>query len=122
MFVDREHFFDGFGHDGAYALDVVRAAYAAGAEAVVLCDTNGGMLPPGIARSSLRWRKVPILTSASTVRTTPAVVANTITAVEAGATHAQCTANGYGERTGTRICSPYPPNLQFQTGNRGPTR
>ncbi len=117
VFVDCEHFFDGFSHDGAYALDVVRAAHAAGAEAVVLCDTNGGMLPSGIARV------VTAVAQGTDARIgihcqddTGCAVANTITAVEAGATHAQCTANGYGERTGNADLFAVSANLQFKLG------
>src|SRR5690606_4538766 len=56
VFLDCEHFFDGYRYDPGYALDVVRAAGAAGADAVVLCDINGGMLPPGGVRTGIRGR------------------------------------------------------------------
>ncbi|MFW5419981.1 citramalate synthase [Nocardiopsis sp. CNT-189] len=101
VFLDCEHFFDGYRYDPGYALDVVRAAGAAGADAVVLCDTNGGMLPSGVGRT------VAEVLEATGVRLgvhaqddTGCAVANTLAAVEAGATHVQCTANGYGERVG----------------------
>ncbi|HQZ84449.1 MAG TPA: citramalate synthase [Actinomycetota bacterium] len=117
VFVDCEHFFDGFSHDPDYALEVVRTAHAAGAERVVLCDTNGGMLPSGITRA------VSAVVSETEARVgihcqddTGCAVANTIAAVEAGATHAQCTANGYGERTGNADLFSVAANLQFKLG------
>ena len=85
VLLDAEHFFDGFALDPGYALDCLRAAAEAGAERVVLCDTNGGSLPPQIrtafavvARSAARRRR-----SASTPTTTPAAPSPTrSTAVE----------------------------------------
>jgi 2-isopropylmalate synthase len=101
VFLDAEHFFDGYRIDPAYALEVVRAAAGAGAEVVVLCDTNGGMLPTRIGDV------VRAVADASGARLgihchddAACAVANTLVAVEAGATHVQGTANGYGERCG----------------------
>ena len=101
VFVDCEHFFDGYRHNPEYALSVVRAAAEAGADVVVLCDTNGGMLPGDIRRV------VTEVLEATGARLgihaqddTGCAVANTLAAVDAGATHVQCTANGYGERVG----------------------
>ena len=101
VFVDLEHFFDGYKADPEYAFSVLEAAHQAGASVVVLCDTNGGMLPHGIERV------VTDVIQRSDARIgihcqddTACAVANTLAAVEAGATHVQCTANGYGDRTG----------------------
>jgi 2-isopropylmalate synthase len=101
VFVDCEHFFDGYHHDPDYGVRVLEAAFAGGASVGVLCDTNGGMLPGGIHRI------VSDVAARSGVRLgihcqddTACAVANTVAAVEAGVTHVQCTANGYGERTG----------------------
>ncbi|QBI52973.1 citramalate synthase [Streptomonospora litoralis] len=101
VFLDCEHFFDGYVHDSAYATNVVRTAAEAGADVVVLCDTNGGMLPADITRI------VGEVAEATGVRLgihaqddSGCAVANTLAAVDAGATHVQCTANGYGERVG----------------------
>ncbi|GAA4890911.1 citramalate synthase [Streptomonospora salina] len=101
VFLDCEHFFDGYLYDPDYAVSVVRAAAEAGVDVVVLCDTNGGMLPADITRI------VGEVAAASGARLgihaqddTGCAVANTLAAVEAGATHVQCTANGYGERVG----------------------
>ena len=101
VFLDAEHFFDGHAAEPAYALEVVRAAAEAGAEVVVLCDTNGGMLPSPLVDA------VGTVFAASGARLgihchndTACAVANTLAAVEAGVTHVQGTANGYGERCG----------------------
>ena len=99
--LDAEHFFDGYRDDPAYALEVVERAAQAGAEVVALCDTNGGMLPPQIADA------VNEVLGATGARLgihchndTGCAVANSLAAIEAGATHVQGTLNGYGERTG----------------------
>ncbi|MGZ4560291.1 MAG: citramalate synthase [Mycobacteriaceae bacterium] len=101
VFVDLEHFFDGYAHDPEHGIGVVEAAVQAGADVAVLCDTNGGMLP-------LRVAEVVAEVAARTGARlgihcqddTACAVANSVSAVQAGATHVQCTANGYGERTG----------------------
>jgi 2-isopropylmalate synthase len=101
VFLDCEHFFDGFGHDRDYGVRVLDAAAQGGASVGVLCDTNGGMLPMGVhdivtevaSRAGIRL-------GIHTQDDTGCAVANTLAAVDAGATHAQGTANGYGERAG----------------------
>ena len=118
VFVDCEHFFDGYQHNSEYAVEVARTAHQAGAEAVVLCDTNGGMLPGGIGRvvgavaAALPEARVGIHCQDDT----GCAVANTVAAVEAGATHAQVTANGYGERTGNADLFAVAGNLAFKLG------
>jgi 2-isopropylmalate synthase len=107
VFLDAEHFFDGYRSDPAYALEVVRTAVEAGADLVALCDTNGGMLPTEIgdvvaAVADTTGARLGIHCHDDTA----CAVANTLTAVSAGATHVQGTANGYGERAGTPTCSP----------------
>ncbi|MCW2547058.1 MAG: 2-isopropylmalate synthase [Mycobacterium sp.] len=101
VFLDAEHFFDGHDAHPEYALEVVHTAAQAGAEVVVLCDTNGGMLPSALVDA------VGTVFTASGARLgihchndTACAVANTLAAVEAGVTHVQGTANGYGERCG----------------------
>ncbi len=101
VFVDCEHFFDGYAHDRDYGVELLKVAFSVGASVGVLCDTNGGTLPSRIGAI------VADVLERSGVRIgihcqddTACAVANTIAAVEAGATHVQCTANGYGERTG----------------------
>ncbi|GAB3208080.1 citramalate synthase [Marinactinospora thermotolerans] len=101
VFLDCEHFFDGYRHDPDYALEVVRTATAAGADVVVLCDTNGGMLPADITRVVTEVREATDARLGIHAQDdTGCAVANTLAAVDAGATHVQCTANGYGERVG----------------------
>ena len=84
---------------------------------MVLCDTNGGMLPSGIARvvADVRERS-GVRLGIHCQDDTGCAVANTVTAVEAGATHVQCTANGYGERTGNADLFVVVPNLQLKLG------
>jgi 2-isopropylmalate synthase len=101
VFLDCEHFFDGYLADSDYGVAVLEAAAAAGADVGVLCDTNGGTLPMRLghivtevaARTRLR---IGIHCQDDTA----CAVANTLVAADAGATHVQCTANGYGERAG----------------------
>ncbi len=106
VFLDAEHFFDGYRSDPAYALEVVRVAAEAGAEVVALCDTNGGMLPAELGDV------VTAVASATGARLgihchddTACAVANTLTAVAAGVSHVQGTANGYGERANANLFS-----------------
>jgi 2-isopropylmalate synthase len=101
VFVDCEHFFDGYAADPDYGVRVLQAAFAAGAEVGVLCDTNGGMLPMQIAEVvSQVLARTGIRLGIHTQDDTGCAVANTLAAVAAGATHVQGTANGYGERAG----------------------
>ena len=101
VFLDAEHFFDGYRANRAYALEVIRVAMEAGADVAALCDTNGGMLPDEIADV------VHDVLGATNARLgihchndTGCAVANSMAAVAAGVTHVQGTLNGYGERTG----------------------
>ncbi len=120
VFVDCEHFFDGFRHDPAYAAGVVSTALAAGAAVAVLCDTNGGMVPSQVAAAVAALTR---LAGVSVGRLgihcqddTGCAVANTVTAVEAGVRHVQCTANGYGERTGNADLFAVLGNLALRLG------
>ena len=101
VFVDCEHFFDGYAHDRDYGGRVLEAAFSAGADVGVLCDTNGGMLPMGVGRVvSEVIERTGFRVGMHAQDDTACAVANTLAAVEAGATHVQGTANGYGERAG----------------------
>ena len=100
VFVDAEHFFDGYRVNPGYALDALRASADAGAEVVVLCDTNGGMLPTWIGEAVLAASEVGVNLGIHCHNDTGCAVANTIAGVEAGAMHVQGTINGHGERTG----------------------
>jgi 2-isopropylmalate synthase len=115
---DAEHFFDGFALDASYALDCLRAAAEAGAERVVLCDTNGGSLPPQI-RMAFSVVKEALPATALGIHThddSGCAVANTLAAVEAGATQVQGTVNGIGERTGNANLITIVADLQLKMG------
>jgi 2-isopropylmalate synthase len=100
VFLDAEHFFDGYLLDPDYALSVVETAYGAGADVVALCDTNGGMLPGRLAQIVHELAARDVRVGIHAHNDTACAVANSLAAVEAGATHVQGTANGYGERAG----------------------
>jgi 2-isopropylmalate synthase len=107
---DAEHFFDGYRADPVYAMKTLAAAAEAGADVLVLCDTNGGALPSAIARGVvevLQATTVPLGIHAH--NDGEMAVANTLAAVEAGTVHVQGTINGYGERCGNaNLCSIIP--------------
>jgi 2-isopropylmalate synthase len=120
---DAEHFFDGYADDPDYALSCLRAAAAAGAETVTCCDTNGGTLPDRVA-AAMR-EVVAVLSCEGAVRVgihchddAGCGVANTLAAVQQGATHVQGTINGYGERCGNANLVTIIPNLQLKLGHR----
>jgi len=115
---DAEQFFDGWKLDQAYALETARAAAEAGADCVVLCDTNGGAMPSEIASvvTSTRQALLGVELGIHAHEDTGVAVANTLMAVEAGATHVQGTINGYGERCGNANLCTVIPNLQLKMG------
>jgi 2-isopropylmalate synthase len=117
VFVDAEHFFDGYRANPAYALECVRTAMEAGADLVALCDTNGGMLPGELGDIV---RHVVDATSARVGihchDDSGCAVANSLAAIDAGATHVQGAANGYGERTGNANLFTLVANLQLKKG------
>jgi 2-isopropylmalate synthase len=115
---DAEHFFDGFALDPGYALDCLRAAADAGAERLVLCDTNGGSLPPQI-RTALAVVTEALPQAAIGIHChddSGCAVANTLVAVESGATQVQATVNGIGERTGNANLITIIADLQLKMG------
>ncbi len=118
VLLDAEHFFDGFALDPAYAIDCLRVAAGAGAERLVLCDTNGGSLPPFIRTAfavvSEALPGVPL--GIHTHDDSGCAVANTLTAVECGATQVQGTVNGIGERTGNANLITIIADLQLKMG------
>jgi 2-isopropylmalate synthase len=117
VFVDAEHFFDGYRANPAYALECVRTAMEAGADLVALCDTNGGMLPGELGDVV---HQVIETTSARVGihchDDSGCAVANSLAAIDAGATHVQGAANGYGERTGNANLFTIVANLQLKKG------
>jgi len=116
---DAEHFFDGFKADPEYALATLAAAEEAGADTLVLCDTNGGTLTSGIREdflAALRHVKTPL--GIHTHNDSEMAVANSIAAVQAGAMQVQGTINGYGERCGNaNLCSVIA-NIELKLGMR----
>ncbi|SDT18544.1 2-isopropylmalate synthase [Nocardioides scoriae] len=117
VFLDAEHFFDGYRDNRDYALEVLRTAFEAGADVAALCDTNGGMLPTWVGDV------VGDVVAATGGRVgihchndTGCAVANTLAAVDAGATHVQGTLNGYGERTGNADLVTVVANLELKLG------
>ncbi|WP_287129804.1 citramalate synthase [Candidatus Cyanaurora vandensis] len=113
---DAEHWFDGLRHNPAYALATLQAASQAGAEWLVLCDTNGGMLPSDIqtAFSQMGSWETPL--GIHTHNDSGTAVANALVAVAAGSRMVQGTINGYGERCGNANRCTLLPNLQLKLG------
>ncbi|MCM2421842.1 MULTISPECIES: citramalate synthase [Streptomyces] len=119
VFVDCEHFFDGYKANPEYAKQVVKTAHEAGADVVVLCDTNGGMLPAQVqAVVGLVLADTNARLGIHAQDDTGCAVANTLAAVDAGATHVQCTANGYGERVGNSNLFPVVAALELKYGKK----
>jgi 2-isopropylmalate synthase len=114
---DAEHFFDGWREDRAYALECLQAAASGGAENLTLCDTNGSSLPHQVGEATAAV--VEALGPAIGIHThndADCAVANSLSAVSAGATLVQGTANGYGERTGNANLFSILPALQLKLG------
>jgi len=123
VILDAEHFFDGARLDHAYAMACLRAAATAGAERVVLCDTNGGSLPGQVAAlvaDAVAEVGAPhgIGVGIHCHNDIDCAVANSLVAVEAGATQVQGTVNGIGERTGNANLMSLVANLQLKLGRR----
>jgi len=129
VFVDCEHFFDGWKEDRSYSRRVLEAAARAGAEVLVLCDTNGGTLPheAGAIVASVVELVDGLDLDLSDGRPRPRVgvhfhndsgvaVANTLAGVAAGATHVQGCVNGYGERTGNANLTTIIADLELKMG------
>ncbi len=117
VFFDAEHFFDGYRSDPAFAVRILRSAEEAGAERVVLCDTNGGMLPQEVARIVDEVRgTVQAPLGIHVHNDAGCAVANSLIAVEHGAYQVQGVVNGYGERTGNADLIPIAANLVLKMG------
>jgi len=120
---DAEHYFDGYRADAAYALATLDAALAGGADRLVLCDTNGGSLPEDVAErvaEVVARTDVPVGIHAH--NDGELAVANTLSAVGAGARHVQGTINGYGERCGNANLVSVLANLVLKLGRPQPQR
>jgi 2-isopropylmalate synthase len=118
VFFDAEHFFDGYLRNPAYALEVCKAADGAGADAIVLCDTNGGAMPTevGAAVRAVRHQLPDAVLGIHTHNDAACAVANSLVAVDAGCTHVQGTINGYGERAGNADLTSIVPALVLKQG------
>ncbi|AQS54885.1 citramalate synthase [Novibacillus thermophilus] len=112
---DAEHFFDGYKHNPEYALEAVQKAQEAGADCIVLCDTNGGSMPHEIYDIvSHVVSKLSVMVGIHCHNDCELGVANSLAAVRAGARHVQGTINGYGERCGNANLISVIPNLQMK--------
>ena len=114
---DLEHFFDGFKDDPEYAIQVLRRGSAAGADVLVLCDTNGGTLPAevtSIMQSLPQTDLAPL--GGHFHNDCGTAVANSLAAVDAGAVHIQGTINGWGERAGNANLCVFIPNVVIKMG------
>ncbi|WP_425616913.1 citramalate synthase [Anatilimnocola sp. NA78] len=104
VFYDAEHFFDGFAANPQYALSTIRTAAEAGASVIILCDTNGGTMPEAIADRTRQALEVLTPLGAKVGihchNDCELAVANSLAAVDAGASQVQGTMNGFGERCG----------------------
>jgi 2-isopropylmalate synthase len=115
---DAEHFFDGHKADPGYAVATAQAAVEGGADALVLCDTNGGSMPWEIEAvvQEIQSTFPDILLGIHAHNDNGLAVANSLAAVRAGATHVQGTINGYGERCGNANLCTLIPNLELKMG------
>ncbi len=112
---DAEHFFDGFKANADYAIQTLKAAEDAGADCIVLCDTNGGTMPTEVDRIMKQVRaavKVPLGIHAH--NDAGMATANSCVAVDGGACHVQGVMNGYGERCGNADLIQIIPNLELK--------
>lgn len=119
VFYDAEHFFDGYKTDPEHALNTLRRAVRAGAERVILCDTNGGTMPweiRKICEAVKRECKVPLGIHAH--NDTEMAVANSLVALDAGVVQVQGTINGIGERCGNANLCSILPNLELKMKRR----
>ncbi len=115
VFFDAEHFFDGYKANSKYALKTLESAVSAGADCLVLCDTNGGTLPneiEKIVKDVVGTFKTPLGIHAH--NDTECAVANSIVAVEAGVSQVQGTINGLGERCGNANLISVIPNIRLK--------
>ncbi|MFC1612843.1 citramalate synthase [Patescibacteria group bacterium] len=110
VFYDAEHFFDGYKNNPEYALKTIKTAEEAGADCIILCDTNGGTITSEITEMLQKIKnEITVQLGIHAHNDSDVAVANSITAVENGITQVQCTVNGYGERAGNaNLCSVIP--------------
>jgi 2-isopropylmalate synthase len=116
VFFDAEHFFDGYKGDAQYSLRTIETAAEAGDNCLVLCDTNGGTMPAEIAAIVEAAKSCGVPLGIHAHNDMELAVANTLAAVQAGATQVQGTINGYGERCGNANLCSIIPTLQLKLG------
>jgi len=118
IFFDAEHFFDGYKENPEYSMKVLASAAEAGADVLVLCETNGGCLPNEVydIAGAVCKQFSTITIGIHTHNDTDCATANTLAAVRAGARHVQGTINGLGERCGNANLCTLIPNLAFKLG------
>ncbi|MEK7354120.1 MAG: citramalate synthase [Chloroflexota bacterium] len=117
VFLDAEHFFDGFKGNPDYSLQCLKTAAGAGVDCLVLCDTNGGALPDEVTKAVKAAKRITGVPLGIHVHNDGGLaVANTLAAVSAGATHVQGTINGYGERCGNANLCSLIPDLKLKMG------
>lgn len=118
VFYDAEHFYDGFKNNSEYALKTLESAFNAGAERLILCETNGGCLPAEITEiTEIVKKHLPdAVIGIHAHNDGDVAVANSLAAVSAGAIQVQGTFNGYGERCGNANLCSIIPNLQLKMG------
>lgn len=118
VFYDAEHFYDGYKTNSEYAIKTLESAFNAGAERIILCDTNGGCIPSEIAQITdvIKKHLPDAVLGIHAHNDGELAVANSITAVISGAVQVQGTFNGYGERCGNANLCSIIPNLQLKMG------
>ncbi|HLZ33793.1 MAG TPA: citramalate synthase, partial [Nitrospira sp.] len=115
IFYDAEHFFDGYKTNPDYAIETIRRAVTAGAERVILCDTNGGTMPWEIKEiCRIVQRECPVPLGIHAHNDCEMAVANSLMAIEMGVVQVQGTINGIGERCGNANLCSIIPNLQLK--------
>ena len=115
---DAEHFFDGYADDTAYALSTLRAAHEAGADTIVLCDTNGAALPDTVGRviAEVKFAMPSVKLGIHCHNDIGMAVAASVAAVMNGAVHVQGTVSGIGERCGNANLNTIMSVLQLKLG------
>ncbi len=117
VFFDAEHFFDGYRENPDYAVKTLQVAESAGADLIVLCDTNGGMLPSWISDIIRQIKdKINVDFGIHAHNDTGMAVANSIQAIQEGCIQVQGTINGYGERCGNADLCVIIPNIKLKLG------
>lgn len=118
VFYDAEHFFDGYKNNPEYAIKTLKAAQDAGAQVLILCDTNGGALPEDIARITQKVKtEVNVELGIHCHNDSDVAVANSLAAIAQGATQVQGTINGIGERCGNADLISIIANLTLKQGH-----